>query len=422
MSKHAKKAKDTKSVELKVVSSTKDIVRPALLQTVLGLGLEQIYEIVEEERAALCGPKHARDPGRAAVRSGTAPSQLVLGGRRISLRRPRVRTMDGQEVDLETWEHFSDEDPLDERAMEQMTIGVATRKYDRSLERSGDEVNTRGTSKSAVSRRFVKGTKKRLDELLNRDLSSLDLVALMIDGLLVGDHVALLAIGVDEGGHKHVLGVQEGATENAAACTDLLTNLRKRGMRTDRSLLVVIDGSKALRKAVDDVFGKRAAIQRCQEHKIRNVTDHLPKDMKVHVRRSMQDAYRCRKPTRAKKLLGNLQRTLLADHPGAAASLAEGLDETLTVLEFGLSSMLERTLGTTNMIENVNGTVRQVTRNVKRWKNGDMVLRWVATALHEARKGFRRVRGYKGLTRLAAALRHRDEEIDDAVEQAAVIA
>ena len=226
MSKHAKKTQNTKSVALKVLPSTKDIVRPALLQTVLGLGLEQIYEIVEEERAALCGPRHARDPDRSAVRSGTAPSQLVLGGRRVSLRRPRVRTMDGQEVELESWEHFADEDPLDERAMEQMTIGVSTRKYDRSLERSGDEISTRGTSKSAVSRRFIKGTKKRLDELLSRDLSSLDLVALMIDGLVVGDHVALVAIGVDEDGHKHVMGVQEGATENAAACTNLLTDLR----------------------------------------------------------------------------------------------------------------------------------------------------------------------------------------------------
>ncbi len=150
---------------------------------------------------------------------------------------------------------------------------------------------------------------------------------------------------------------------------------------------------------MDDVFGKRAAVQRCQEHKIRNVTSHLPKNIQVNMRRSMQEAYRCRKPARAKKLLGNLQRTLQADHPGAAASLAEGLDETLTVLHFGLSSMLERTLGTTNMIENVNGTIREVTRNVKRWKNGDMVLRWVA-----------------------AALRHRDEEFDDAVGQAAVVA
>lgn len=330
--------------------------------------------------------------------------------------------MDGQEVELESWQHFADEDPLDERAMEQMVIGVSTRKYKRSLEPTGNEVKTRGTSRSAVSRRFVSGTSKRLEELLSRNLSGLDIVALMLDGLVVGDHVALVALGIDADGCKHPLGVQEGATENAAACTKLLADLRDRGLRTDRSLLVVIDGSKALRKAVGKVFGKRAAVQRCQEHKIRNVTGHLPKDMQVNVRRSMQDAYHCRKRTRAKKLLENLERTLRSTHPGAAGSLLEGLDETLTVIDFGLPEGLERTLGTTNMIENLNSSVRDVTRNVKRWRDGTMVLRWVAAALHEARKGFRRVRGYKGLVRLAAALRDRDAELDDRIEDAAHVA
>lgn len=422
MKKNAKKTRNAKSIELRVVPATKDIVRPALLQTVLGLGLEQIYEIVEEERTHLCGPKFARDPERDVVRSGTAPSELVLGGRRVRLRRPRVRTMDGQEVDLEAWQHFADEDPLNERAMEQMVIGVSTRKYDRSLEPTGDDLETRGTSRSAVSRRFVTGTKKRLEELLSRDLSGLDIVALMLDGLVVGDHVALVALGIDADGHKHPLGVTEGATENAVACTKLLADLRDRGLRTDRSILVVIDGSKALRKAVNDIFGKRGVVQRCQEHKIRNVTGHLPKDMQVNVRRSMKDAYRSGKQARAKKLLGNLERALRGSHPGAANSLLEGLDETLTVIEFGLPRMLERTLATTNMIENVNGSVRDVTRNVKRWRDGAMVLRWLAAALHEAQKGFRRVRGYKGLVRLVVALRDRDAELDDAVDQAADVA
>lgn len=343
--KNARKSKREKSPNLRVVPSTKDVVRPALLQTVLGLGLEQIYEIVEEERAQLCGPKFARVPERGAGRAGSAPSELVLGGRRVSLRRPRVRTMDGQEVELESWGHFADEDPLDERAMEQMVVGVSTRKYDRSLEPTGEELKTRGTSKSAVSRRFVSGTKKRLQELMSRDLSSLDICVLMIDGMVVGDHVALVALGIDGDGRKHPLGVQEGATENAVACTELLTDLRDRGLRTDRSILIVIDGSKALRKAVRDVFGDRALVQRCQEHKIRNVTGHLPKDMQVTVRRAMQDAYRCRDRRRAKKLLGNLQRSLSGSHPAAASSLVEGLDETLTVLSLKLPSALERTLG-----------------------------------------------------------------------------
>ncbi len=425
MKKNAKKTRAAKTAErneLKAVPSTKDIVRPALLQTVLGLGLEQIYEIVEEERTHLCGPKHARDPERDAGRAGTAPSELVLGGRRVGLRRPRIRTMDGQEVELESWRHFADEDVLDERAMEQMVIGVSTRKYKRSLEPTGDEIKTRGTSRSAVSRRFVSGTAKRLEELMSRDLSGLDIVSLMLDGLVAGDHVALVALGIDADGHKHPLGLQEGATENAAACTKLLADLRDRGLRTDRSMLVVMDGSKALRKAVNDIFGDRGAVQRCQEHKIRNVTGHLPKDMQINVRRSMQDAYRCRKRTLAKKLLENLERALRGSHPGAAGSLLEGLDETLTVIDFGLPVMLERTLATTNMIENVNGSVRRVTRNVKRWRDGSMVLRWLAVGLHEAQKGFRRVRGYKGLVRLVVALRHRDAKLDDAIDHAADVA
>jgi transposase-like protein len=420
--KSATKSKKKEAVQLKVVPSTKDIVRPALLQTVLGLGLEQIYGIVEEERAQLCGPRYARDRERSATRSGTAPSELVLGGRRVSLRRPRVRTMDGQEVELESWRHFADEDPLNERAMEQMVVGVATRKYKRSLEPTGDEIKTRGTARSSVSRRFVSGTSKRLEELMSRDLSAVSFTVVMIDGLTMGDHVALVALGIDAEGRKHPLGVQEGATENAAACTALLTDLRDRGLPTDRSMLIVIDGSKALRKAVRDVFGNRAVVQRCQEHKIRNVTEHLPADMQTTVRRAMQDAYRCRNSARAKKLLENLQRSIRGTHPAAAASLAEGLEETLTVIGFGLPQGLERTLATTNPIENLNGTLRNVARNVKRWRDGSMVLRWVAIGLHEAAKGFRRLRGHKGMPRLVAALRDRDARLDEGVEAREIVA
>lgn len=281
-----------------------------------------------------------------------------------------------------------------------MVIGVSTRKYNRSPESTGNKLKTRGTSRSAVSPRFVSGTEKRLEELLSRDLSGLDIAVLMLNGLVVSDHVALVALGVDAEGHKHPLGVQEGATENTTACTRLLTDLRDRGFRTGRSLLVVMDGSKALRKAVEDVFGNRAVVQRCQEHKIRNVTGHLPTDMQLNVRRSMQDAYRCGKRTQAKKLLENLERALRGSHPGAASALAEGLDETLAVIDLGLPRMLERTLSTTNMIENLNGSVRDVTHNVKCWHDGTMVLRWLAAALLEAQKSFRRVRGYKACSAL----------------------
>jgi len=422
MSKKNTKRKQSKTPHLRVVSRTEDIVRPALLQTVLGLGLEQVYAIVEEERTRLCGERYARVPERTATRAGTAPGELVLGGRRVALRRPRVRTLDGQEVALESWQHFADEDPLDERAMEQMAVGVATRKYERSLEKPGKAVKTRGASKSAVSRRFVNGTHKRLKELMGRDLSELQLAALMLDGLHVGEHVVLIAMGIDEDGNKHVLGIHEGATENAAACTGLLGDLRDRGLNTERSILVVIDGSKALHKAVRDIFGERAMIQRCQEHKVRNVTGHLPKDMQLNVRRSMKDAYRCGKKSTAKKMLNNLMRTLAANHPSAASSLEEGLDETLTVIGLGLPRWLERTLATTNSLENLNGHIRQTTRNVKRWRDGTMVLRWIAAAVHEAQKTFRKVRGYKGMPRLINALRDHDATLEDALVEEAVVA
>jgi transposase-like protein len=267
-----------------------------------------------------------------------------------------------------------------------------------------------------VSRRFVAGTAKRLTALLERRLDGIQFVALMIDGIVLEDHTILVALGIDSDGKKHPLGLREGATENSTSCKELLADLIDRGLAADRALLVVIDGAKALRKAVTEVFGNRALVQRCQEHKMRNVTDQLPDDMRKTVRRAMQDAYRTRDVGRAKKLLTNLQRSLEAHHPGAASSLAEGLDETLTIIAFDLPELLERTLATTNPIENLMGTVRRVSRNVKRWRDGQMMLRWVAAGLLEGERTFRRVKGHKGIPRLLAALREHEIRIGVAVE------
>lgn len=247
-----------------------------------------------------------------------------------------------------------------------MLVGVTTRKYARSLEPVPAEVKTRGTSKSAVSRRFVDATAVALEQMMSKSLGGLELAALMLDGIVCGAHTVLVALGIDATGKKHVLGLWEGATENAAACKSLLSSLVDRGLRTDRSLLVVIDGSKALSKAVRDVFGKRALIQRCQVHKKRNVLEHLPERERDSIGAAISSAYRCRDPERALQLLTDLARRLERKHPGAAASLREGLEETLTVLYFGLSDALQRTLATTNPIENVNSTARRVSRNVKR--------------------------------------------------------
>jgi transposase-like protein len=388
-------------------------VKGALLDLVIGSGLGVLQALLEQEREQLCGARYRHDSARKASRAGyVQEAELVLGGRRVGVKRPRVRSSEGKEVPLPSWERFAAEDPLSERAVEQMVLGIATRKYARSLEPLPAGTKSRGTSKSAVSRRFVEATGKNLTDWLERSVSTLALAALMLDGIVCGEHTVLVALGIDEQGSKHILGLWEGATENATACTALLSNLVERGLDTTRSLLVVIDGSKALAKAVRDVFGKRAIIQRCQVHKKRNVLEHLPERMRPATGATLSTAYRCRDPKRALDLLNKLARQIERKHPSAAASLREGLEETLTVLSFGLCDALERTLVTTNPIENLNSVLRRIHHNVKRWRDGIMVLRWVAIGLQEATKGFRRLKGHEGMPKLVAALRGHDALFD----------
>lgn len=380
------------------------VVRQGLREVIFDEGMQVVLAMLEEERTAFCGPRYKQGGDRRARRAGHADGELVLGGRLVSVRRPRVRDGEG-EVQLPSWRAFSERDPLNERAVEQMIVGVSTRKYDRSLEPVDRKLKTRGTSKSAVSRRFVAMTERRVKAWLERDLSSIDLAVLMIDGLHVDDHVLLVALAIDVDGKKHVLGMREGATENATSCNELLSDLQARGLRTDRAILAVLDGSKALAKSVRAIFGSRARIQRCQAHKVRNVVDQLPESMRTSVRQAMRQAYRSKNVKRAKQQLENLARRLRDDHPGAAASLEEGLDETLTVMAFALPEWLERTLSTTNAIENLIGSARDLSRRVKRWRDGRMIVRWIATACIEAEKRFHRVRDHKGLKLLVAALR-----------------
>ena len=234
----------------------------------------------------------------------------------------------------------------------------------------------------------------------------------MMDGIHFGEHVILVALGIDESGKKHVLGLREGATENAASRTALLTNLTERGLETTRSRLMVIDGGKALRRAVREVFGKRALVQRCQLHKKRNVLDQLPERMRASVSAALSQAYASRDKATALRLLHNLERRLAKEHPGAAASLREGLEETLTVVGLGLPRALERTLATTNPIENLNSVARRVCGRVKRWRGGEMIVRWMVRAMSEAAKDFRRLKGHAGMPLLIAWLRRNDEAID----------
>jgi putative transposase len=400
------------------------MVREALYDTVIGAGLACVDEVLEMERVALCGERYEHLADRQALRAGHVASSLVLGGRRVAVQRPRARTVEGSELRLPSWREWSARDPLDERALEQMVLGVSTRGYARSLEPLPEAVAVRGISKSAVSARFVYGTERKLAELMSRDLRQLRVVALLIDGVHFGEHVVLAAVGVDEHGDKHVLGLREGATENAAAVRALLADLVERGLDTTRALLIVIDGAKALHKAVVEVFGAHALIQRCREHKKRNVTDALPERLRAAARSAMNQAYATRDPKRARRLLEGLARRLEHQHPGAAASLREGLEETLTVMRLGLPENLERVLSSTNLIENLFSRLREIGRRVKRWQNGTMVLRWTAAGVLEAQRGFRKLVGYRAMPILSAALRARDAHFErkpelDVAEKAA---
>lgn len=412
MKKITKKSEERQGVQ-QLVLEIPEIVGRELHELVVGAGMSVLAKMLEAEREKLCGPRYVHSTTRKASRGGHSNAELALGGRRVALKRPRVIGRDGHEVKLQTWGLLASDDALNERAVEQMVVGVSTRKYARSLETV--DVKTRGSSKSAVSRRFVALTEARLDEMMVARLEHLDLAVLMIDGIVFSEHVVLVALGIDVEGNKHVLGMHEGATENGPACTALLTNLRERGMPTDRSTLVVIDGGKALRKAVGDVFGKKALVQRCQVHKCRNVVEHLPETMHTNTKKVIRQAYKTKELDRARRQLENLARALEKDYPSAATSMREGLEETLTIKKFRLPDALTRTLSTTNPIENLNSGIRRVCKRVTTWKGGTMILRWVGAALVEHSGGFRRLRGHAGMRSFVAALRARDRA--DGVDQ-----
>jgi putative transposase len=380
--------------------------REGLLALAVGTGLQVFQAMLAEDVARLVGAKGRHNPDRTAVRHGTEPGQVTLGGRRVRIRRPRVRSAGGaRELPVPTYQAFAATELLDQLALERMLAKLSTRRYPAGLEPVGTQVAqaAAGTSKSAVSRRFVAATEHALAELLTADLSGLDLVALLLDGVRVAEHTCVVALGITIDGTKIPLALAEGATENATVVGDLLVGLRERGLEVTRPILVVIDGAKALRRAVDDVFD-HPVIQRCQLHKLRNVTDRLPDTLSSVVAKRMRAAYRNPDPLVAQAELEALARELDRSHPGAAASLREGLAETLTISRLGVPPTLARTLRSTNSIESMIEICRDHAANVKRWQGGQMVLRWVAAGMGEARKQFRRVNGHLHLPALRAAL------------------
>ena len=381
-------------------------MREGLLALAVGAGLQVMSALMDADVAAVAGPRGRHDPDRVAVRHGTGAGSVTLGGRRVGVQRPRVRAVDGSgEVSVPAYELFSDTEILGRMAMERMLAGLSTRRYPVGLEPVGDtvEAEAAATSKSAVSRRFVAMTQTALAEMLAADLSGLDLVALMVDGVHFAESCCVVALGIDIDGTKHPLAVVEGSTENATLVTKLCVDLRERGLDVTRPVLVVLDGSKALRRAVLDVFD-HPVLARCQLHKVRNVKDHLPQRMRTTVERRIRAAYHADSALEAESLLSALARELDKTHPSAAASLREGLDETLTVLRLDVPPTLARTLRSTNAVESMISICRERSKNVKRWRDGQMALRWCAAGMLEASKQFRRVNGHMHLPALRAAL------------------
>jgi putative transposase len=383
--------------------------REGLLALSVRVGLAVLAETMEWEVDRVVGPKGRHDTERVAKRHGHTRGEVTLGGRRVPVSRPRVRSADDEhEVGLDSYREFASRDPLSEVVAERMLAGVSTRQYRRTQEPVGSEVEDecRSTSKSAVSREFIRRARTALAELLARRLDRLELVALMIDGIELDERCHVVALGVTIDGTKVPLGLWEGSTENATAVTALLADLQERGLGFDQPILCVVDGAKALSKAIRTVIGNHTPIQRCVVHKARNVCDHLPKDQRPWVRAKLRAAWAEEDYTKALASLNALARALEHQHPTAAASLREGLQETLTVTRFGITGRLKRTLQSTNTIENLFSRVRRTQHNIKRWHGGDMRQRWTATAILDAERNFRRIKGKHQLARLAAALGH----------------
>src|SRR6266850_6277564 len=379
--------------------------RHDLLAWVHAHGLAALDELFSAEAVALAGPKGRHQPQRTHHHWGTAATELTFGGRRVQVPRPRVRPTAGGEATLPSVAVFRDRDPLTARMMQQLLAGVSTRQYEASLEAPPGGRRSRGSSKSAVSRTVVRRTRQRLHEYLTRRLEGLEVVALFLDGVVVAGQTVIVALAITRDGTKVPLGLRLGSTENAVVCTDALQDLLARGLTLTGRVLCVIDGGKGLRKGLGDVFGDAALIQRCQLHKGRNLDALVPTARQAYVRAALRRAYQAASVTAARRQLTALATWLERNgQADAAASVREGLEETLTVLKLGLPPALRRFFATTNCIENLIGTLRHVTRNIRRGRDGDMRRRWLGLGLLRAAERFRRIKRHGELGTLVTAL------------------
>ena len=423
MTKHAKKSDHLQLVD-SPRTTTVEVPLPllwafenmenSLFDLCVDTGRQVLGAMMEQDREELCGPRWKHDPDRSAGRSGSTKSEVTLGGRRIPISRPRVRSQAGKEMELPSFTFAANRDPLDRHTLNAVACGISNRKYARSLDPLPGGIEDRSTSKSSVSRRYVAMTTKQMTRWLTMPLGDRHFPIVMIDGIHLGDHLVLIALGIDFEGKKQVLGLREGHTENGRVAKALLRDLVERGLCPERARLFIIDGALALSSAIRTVFGSLGVIHRCQIHKERNILGHLPERMHASVKSVLREAWNLHDAVVAKRRLERLASSLEAKYPGAAASVREGLDETLTLQRLGVGGRLYTKLRTTNAIENLNSGVATYARNVKRWQGGRMVVRWVSAAIGEAEKKFRRVQGWRDIEKLVKAL-----DVFEAKEEAA---
>ncbi len=382
------------------IGSLPQLIREMAQET----GILLMLAAMDSEGVRIAGPKNSKNPLRTANWWGSDLRPVYYDKQEVIIDRPRLRGKDKKEMPLATYEAFRDPKGMRESVLKNMVLGISSRNYEESV--SGF-LKGYGIKKSSVSRHFVKATAEQMRGFLERDLSGLDLVAIFIDGIDFKGHLLIVAMGLDRDGRKHVLGLRQGASENAEVCKGLLEDLARRGLDTGKDYLFVLDGAKALRSAVARMFGAKALVQRCQAHKRRNVLKHLPEKLQNAVDARISAAYKMTDYDDARESLGLTVRYLEKINPDAAASLKEGLEETLTVHKLGITGLLKKTLATTNPLESCFSGVRTTTGRVKRWRDGNMTQRWAVAALLRAEKKFRRVKGYKELPKLAAVLQQK---------------
>ena len=387
------------------LSDVAGAMRDGLLAFSAAAGLVVMRQMLDAELASIVGAKHAKLADRVGNWHGTTTGQVVLGGRTVSVERPRGRYVgdDGGEVELDTWATFASDDLLQQVVVERMLAGVATRRHVDVAEPVG-ALKERGLSKSAVSRRFVTATTVALKELMARDLSGLEVAVLMIDGLNVADQMIVVAMVITTDGTKIPVGLVLGDTENTVVVKDLLADLVARGLRTEQGILVVIDGAKALRAGIMKVFGDQAVLQRCTLHKRRNVIGYLPVDDRDTIDKRLALAFAQPDSAKGLKACRDLATQLDKSHPDAAASLREGLEEMFTVARLGVPVRLRRTLTNTNCVESMISIIKTSTGRVKNWGDGTMKKRWIAAGMLEAERSFRRVKGHADIPALTAAV------------------